>query len=148
MDMLVTAGNTLAPIDRVRCITNVFTGRTGAAIALHAHERGHTVTLLTSHPKVAQAAHQDAPARRALDAAAPITPSTSSGNCGPADPGRRLDAIDPLRRGQRLPPAGVYAPAPGTQFFARTAPGGRRRRRLVDRAAARSRATSRNCGCG
>jgi phosphopantothenoylcysteine synthetase/decarboxylase len=50
MNILVTAGNTLVPIDRVRCITNVFTGRTGSAIALHAHERGHAVTLLTSHP--------------------------------------------------------------------------------------------------
>jgi phosphopantothenoylcysteine synthetase/decarboxylase len=51
MQFLVTAGNTQAPIDRVRCITNVFTGRTGAAIAVRAHERGHTVTLLTSHPE-------------------------------------------------------------------------------------------------
>jgi phosphopantothenoylcysteine synthetase/decarboxylase len=50
MNVLVTAGNTLAMIDRVRCITNVFTGRTGATIALEAHARGHRVTLLTSHP--------------------------------------------------------------------------------------------------
>jgi phosphopantothenoylcysteine synthetase/decarboxylase len=52
MNILVTAGNTLAPIDRVRCITNIFTGRTGTRIALHAQERGHAVTLLTSHPEV------------------------------------------------------------------------------------------------
>jgi phosphopantothenoylcysteine synthetase/decarboxylase len=51
MNILVTAGNTLVPIDRVRCITNVFTGRTGAAITRCAWERGHTVTLLTSHPE-------------------------------------------------------------------------------------------------
>src|SRR5436853_2404235 len=51
MNILVTAGNTLVPIDRVRCITNIFSGRTGAHIALHAHERNHTVTLLTSHPE-------------------------------------------------------------------------------------------------
>jgi phosphopantothenate---cysteine ligase (CTP) len=50
MHVLVTAGNTLVLIDRVRCLTNVFTGRTGAAIALAAHARGHRVTLLTSHP--------------------------------------------------------------------------------------------------
>jgi phosphopantothenoylcysteine synthetase/decarboxylase len=50
MHVLVTAGNTLVLIDRVRCLTNVFTGRTGAAIALAAHGRGHRVTLLTSHP--------------------------------------------------------------------------------------------------
>src|SRR6267142_5127441 len=52
MNILVTAGNTLVPIDRVRGITNIFTGRTGARIALHAHARGHAVTLLTSHPEV------------------------------------------------------------------------------------------------
>ena len=51
MNILVTAGNTLVPIDKVRCISNIFTGRTGAAIAIHAHGRGHAVTLLTSHPE-------------------------------------------------------------------------------------------------
>ncbi len=50
--VLVTAGNTQTPIDRVRCLTNVFTGRTGGRLALEAHDRGHTVTLLTSHPQV------------------------------------------------------------------------------------------------
>jgi phosphopantothenate---cysteine ligase (CTP) len=50
MNVLVTAGNTQVLIDRVRAITNIFTGRTGASIALAAHRRGHTVTLLTSHP--------------------------------------------------------------------------------------------------
>lgn len=47
---LITAGNTRTPIDRVRCVTNVFTGRTGARLALEAYDRGHAVTLLTSHP--------------------------------------------------------------------------------------------------
>lgn len=50
MKVLVTAGNTQTPIDRVRCITNVFTGRTGARVAAAARDRGHAVTLLTSHP--------------------------------------------------------------------------------------------------
>jgi phosphopantothenate---cysteine ligase (CTP) len=63
MNVLVTAGNTLVEIDRVRCLTNVFTGRTGAAVALEAHARGHTVTLLTSHPEaVASLAEGPAPA--------------------------------------------------------------------------------------
>jgi phosphopantothenoylcysteine synthetase/decarboxylase len=53
MNLLVTAGNTLVPIDRVRCMTNIFTGRTGAQVALEAHARGHAVTLLTSHPEAA-----------------------------------------------------------------------------------------------
>ncbi len=51
MNILVTAGNTRTMIDRVRCITNIFTGRTGAHIAAEAARRGHRVTLLTSHPE-------------------------------------------------------------------------------------------------
>lgn len=54
MKVLVTAGNTQAPIDRVRCITNVFSGRTGATVAAHAARVGHAVTLLTSHPEVVE----------------------------------------------------------------------------------------------
>lgn len=53
MNILVTAGNTQSPIDRVRCITNIFSGRTGTQIALAAQGRGHAVTLLTSTPEVA-----------------------------------------------------------------------------------------------
>lgn len=52
MNILVTAGNTQTPVDRVRCITNIFSGRTGAQVASTAHDRGHRVTLLTSHPEV------------------------------------------------------------------------------------------------
>ena len=52
MKILVTAGNTQTVIDQVRCITNVFSGRTGAQIAAEAFEREHAVTLLTSHPEV------------------------------------------------------------------------------------------------
>lgn len=52
MRILVTAGNTQTPIDDVRVITNVFSGRTGSSIALEAHARGHSVCLLTSHPEL------------------------------------------------------------------------------------------------
>jgi phosphopantothenoylcysteine synthetase/decarboxylase len=51
MNILVTAGNTRIFIDKVRCLTNIFTGRTGAGIALEACRRGHEVVLLTSHPE-------------------------------------------------------------------------------------------------
>lgn len=51
MNILITAGNTQTPLDRVRCITNIFSGRTGAQIAARAFERGHSVLLLTSHPE-------------------------------------------------------------------------------------------------
>jgi phosphopantothenate-cysteine ligase/phosphopantothenoylcysteine decarboxylase/phosphopantothenate--cysteine ligase len=52
MKFLVTAGNTQTPVDRVRCITNIFSGRTGARIAASAFDRGHAVAFLTSHPEV------------------------------------------------------------------------------------------------
>jgi phosphopantothenoylcysteine synthetase/decarboxylase len=51
MNVLVTAGNTQVSLDRVRVLTNIFTGRTGAGLAVCAQERGHSVTLLTSHPE-------------------------------------------------------------------------------------------------
>jgi len=50
MKILVTAGNTQTPLDRVRAISNIFSGRTGAQIAARAFDRGHAVTLLTSRP--------------------------------------------------------------------------------------------------
>src|SRR5688500_9457131 len=59
MRIFVTAGNTQVPIDRVRCITNIFTGRTGASIALEAYRRGHQVTLATSHPEVIDEVNPD-----------------------------------------------------------------------------------------
>ncbi len=52
MRILVTAGNTQVQIDKVRAITNIFTGRTGGRISVAAHIAGHDVTLLTSHPEV------------------------------------------------------------------------------------------------
>jgi len=54
MKILVTAGNTQTPLDRVRCITNIFTGQTGTRIAREAHARGHDLCLLTSHPNLAE----------------------------------------------------------------------------------------------
>ncbi len=51
MNLLVTAGNTQTPIDRVRFVTSGFSGQTGAAIARTAWGRGHAVTLLTSRPE-------------------------------------------------------------------------------------------------
>jgi len=57
MKFLVTAGNTQTPLDRVRCITNIFTGQTGTRIAREAHARGHDLCLLTSHPNLADPSH-------------------------------------------------------------------------------------------
>lgn len=54
MRCLVTAGNTLVKIDQVRCITSIFTGKTGTQIALELHRAGHEVVLCTSKPEALQ----------------------------------------------------------------------------------------------
>lgn len=48
MKILITAGSTQTPIDKVRVITNIFKGNTGAKIAEHAAQENHKVTLLTN----------------------------------------------------------------------------------------------------
>jgi phosphopantothenoylcysteine synthetase/decarboxylase len=117
MNVLVTAGNTLVPIDRVRCISNVFTGRTGAAIALCAHGRGHAVTLLTSRPE-AIADLGAAPAalderwqmgryRTFEDLQEALASSLSS--C-------RFDVVIHCAAVSDYRAAGVYAPDPHTHF--------------------------------
>jgi phosphopantothenoylcysteine synthetase/decarboxylase len=120
MNFLVTAGNTQSPIDRVRCVTNVFTGRTGAAVARTAWGRGHTVTLATSNPE-----------------------GLPEFGVNPKDPGERFTVL-PYRTFDDLAmllqqqirgvpfdavchaaavsdylPAGTYSPDPGTFFNAR-----------------------------
>ncbi len=48
--VLVTAGNTIVPIDQVRSITNIFKGKTGTEIAIYLADYGYQVTLITSNP--------------------------------------------------------------------------------------------------
>jgi phosphopantothenoylcysteine synthetase/decarboxylase len=116
MNLLVTAGNTQVPVDRVRCLTNVFTGRTGTRIALHAHGRGHAVTLLTSHPEVvAELGGAETPQDRwsvrpyrTFDDLERLMEETV--------PRRGLDAVVHCAAVSDYHAAGVYAPAPGTRF--------------------------------
>lgn len=46
--ILITAGGTRETIDGVRTLTNMSTGKTGAELADHLHEKGYQVLLLTS----------------------------------------------------------------------------------------------------
>jgi phosphopantothenoylcysteine synthetase/decarboxylase len=121
MNVLVTAGNTMALIDQVRCITNIFTGRTGAAIALCAHRRDHSVTLLTSHPEVVKELNKGdepsgerwrvRPYRTFEDLESAMTELITSGG---------FDAIVHCAAVSDYLSAGVYAPAEGTTFDAET----------------------------
>lgn len=49
MKVLVTAGVTRVMIDKVRCITSIFTGRTGDWIAKYFFNQGDEVVLITSN---------------------------------------------------------------------------------------------------
>ena len=145
MNILVTAGNTQVPIDRVRCITSIFSGRTGANLALHAYRRGHRVTLLTSHPEVvadlATAAGMPAPSttgdnprwRCLFFQTFDQLEKLLEANIAHA----RQDAIIASAAVSDFRPTGIFAPAPGTEFdkemgtwSAQTGPA-----TLVDRAA-------------
>jgi phosphopantothenoylcysteine synthetase/decarboxylase len=112
MRILVTAGNTMVPIDRVRYLSNIFTGRTGTRIALCAHEHGHEVHLLTSHPEVvgdlAGTQRWNIQAYRTfLDLERNLEDSLRSAD---------LDAIIHCAAVSDYGAGGIYAPAPGTRF--------------------------------
>ncbi len=124
MNILVTAGNTLVPIDRVRCLTNIFTGRTGAAIALHAHACGHTVSLLTSHAEAVADLEGQAPHpkdrwivqryRTFDELRAQMERAIRSG--GPRELVRPFDAVIHCAAVSDFLAAGIYGPARNTRF--------------------------------
>jgi phosphopantothenoylcysteine synthetase/decarboxylase len=115
MHILVTAGNTQVLIDQVRCITNIFTGRTGTAIALQCAAMGHAVTFVTSHPELVDRM------RPPTDLQALLVESYRT-----FDNLRQLlqqhvtqsrpDAIIHCAAVSDYRAEGVYAPAPGTSF--------------------------------
>jgi phosphopantothenoylcysteine synthetase/decarboxylase len=111
MNILVTAGNTLVPIDRVRCITNVFTGRTGAGIARCAWERGHTVTLLTSHPEVVESPVSERWAMLRYSTFADLRDLMAERVRGGG-----LDVVIHCAAVSDYLADGIYSPAKGTQF--------------------------------
>ncbi len=49
MKILITAGSTWVKIDRIRILTNRFTGKTGLFIAKSLKQKGHSVTLLVNN---------------------------------------------------------------------------------------------------
>ncbi len=111
MNILVTAGNTQIPIDRVRCITNIFSGRTGALLAEQAFKRNHAVTLLTSHPEIVAAQASSSIALHSYrtfdDLLEQLSQRVVSGS---------FDAIVHCAAVSDFRVNGVYAPAAGTRF--------------------------------
>jgi phosphopantothenate-cysteine ligase/phosphopantothenoylcysteine decarboxylase/phosphopantothenate--cysteine ligase len=111
MKFLVTAGNTQTPIDRVRCITNIFTGRTGAQIATEAARRGHDVTVFTSHPEtIDDSANLQIATYRTFDELHALMAG--------AIPGNDFDAVIHVAAVSDFFLDGIYALAPGAAFDA------------------------------
>ncbi len=120
MNILITAGSSQAPIDRVRCVTTGFTGRTGAAVARTAWGRGHTVTLATSRPDTLLeygVNHRDPGERfsvvpfRTYDELAVLLQTRLKAD--------GYEAFIHAASGGEFLPAGTYAPDSGTFFNAR-----------------------------
>jgi phosphopantothenoylcysteine synthetase/decarboxylase len=118
MKILVTAGNTQVPIDRVRCITNIFTGRTGTTIALHAHARGHAVTLLTSHVQVVAELQAAAPPADHWQVWSYRTFEMLEAGLEAALRGDAPDVVIHCAAVSDYRAAGIFAPAPHTHFQA------------------------------
>jgi phosphopantothenoylcysteine synthetase/decarboxylase len=117
MNVLVTAGNSMTPIDRVRCITNVFTGRTGGGVALACHDLGHEVTLLTSHPEAVFDLREHGPPADARWRLRPYrTFDELQERMGALIKGGGLDAVIHTAAVSDFSPAGIFAPAEGTHF--------------------------------
>jgi phosphopantothenoylcysteine synthetase/decarboxylase len=118
MNFLVTAGNTQTPIDKVRCLTNIFSGRTGGRIAVAAAGRGHAVTHFTSHPEIIPelAGGVELPAGRwtlrpyrTFDELNALMEETI--------PGGRFDAIVHAAAVSDYALAGVFAPGPAGEMI-------------------------------
>ncbi|VTS08394.1 phosphopantothenoylcysteine decarboxylase domain-containing protein [Tuwongella immobilis] len=116
MRWLITAGNTQTPIDQVRCITNIFTGKTGATIAWAAWDAGMQVTLATSHPEALQAVRAEStptdrfrvlPYRTFDDLANILEVETTQGE---------YDTIVHCAAVSDYRVAGIFSPETGTSF--------------------------------
>lgn len=120
MRILVTAGNTHAMIDRVRCVTNIFSGQTGARIAVEAYKRGDRVYLLTSHPDAVEAP-PDRPFFAPFWWLAPYrTFEELEDQLRFAFRTEDYDAVIHCAAVSDYLSAGVYAPAAGTRFEPRS----------------------------
>ena len=127
MRIFVTAGNTQVPIDRVRCITNIFSGRTGASIALEAHRRGHHATLATSHPETIGDSTLRCETYRTFDDLKALMVQ----HIGKASP----EAVVHCAAVSDYRAAGIFAPAATTRFEAGVWRDDQQHPTLLDRAA-------------
>lgn len=121
MKILITAGNSHAPIDRVRVITNVFTGRIGAQLARTAWARGHNMTVLTSQPyTLSDLPDPSVDSDRRANVLAFQTFDDLAGRFQHEVKSGNYDCVIHAATVSDYLCAGVYAPDAGTYFNART----------------------------
>jgi phosphopantothenate-cysteine ligase/phosphopantothenoylcysteine decarboxylase/phosphopantothenate--cysteine ligase len=117
VNVFVTAGNTQTPLDTVRCVTNVFTGKTGARIAAQAYDRGHAVTLATSHPDALRDLASAKPRAEPLFSVKPYRTYDDLEAIMAAEIGSgRYDAVIHAAAVNDYHVAGVYGLTPGVTF--------------------------------
>lgn len=85
MKVLITSGGTREPIDSVRFVSNVSTGRLGAAVAGAFLDRGHSVVYLRGVGAVEPARHAQLTAVE-FTSAASLLAEAERQLCGPAAP--------------------------------------------------------------
>lgn len=121
MKFLITAGSSQAPIDRVRCVTNIHSHRTGTTLARTAWVRGHTVTILTSEPEsLTDLPDPSEDSDRRVTIITYRTFDDLTGLLQQAVKGGSFDAIFHAAAVSDYLSAGVYSPQSGTSFNART----------------------------
>ncbi len=121
MRILVTAGNTETPIDRVRSITNIFSGSTGTRIALEAYRREHSVCLLTSRPEVVQQLSSDRPPTGARWRVVPYRTFDNLHQLMAAEIlSEQYDVVIHVAAVSDYQIAGTYGMAPGSHFDPRS----------------------------
>jgi phosphopantothenoylcysteine synthetase/decarboxylase len=121
MNLLITAGSPSMPVDRVRRLGTVFTGRTGAQLAQIAWTRGHSVTFLTANPERLPEIPADAGlSERRLQ---PMVYSSFDDLAALVQQhvkGKPPDALVHAAAGTDYLAAGTFAPELGTYFNNRT----------------------------
>lgn len=121
MNFLITSGSSITPIDRVRCVTNLHSQRTGTTLARTAWVRGHAVTILTSEPEALTDLPDPAEdSDRRLNIIPYRTFDDFTTLLQTAVKGGTYDAIFHAAAVSDYLSAGVYSPQQGTSFNART----------------------------
>jgi phosphopantothenate---cysteine ligase (CTP) len=121
MNILITAGSTRSAIDQVRCVSTIFTGRTGAQLARVAWGRGHTVTFVTSNvDRLPDLPAEAGLSERRMNTIIYQTIDDLSAIVQQQIRGKEIDVLVHTAASSDYLVSGAYSPELGTYFNART----------------------------